>query len=536
MADEGSLLEWMQQAAAETETWRQPLIAIDGPAAFDVLVSEASRIAAQDPGDGLLLIVDGESAAFYDDLDSARAVASAVWVMGAPPAHWSGHNLHAGPANRDGDQFIVFLSSTQSIALIGGEWHVAASNGFTAGWTAVRGQVHGLARRLLAGLAGEDAVHNGAPDRPDHALVAMARLASVQTALLTTSARACRLDDNDLLFVLDILKAISAKRRSHDILFVFVEQIARVIAADRCSVVRIWDTAEPVGHVLASHEDARVEDLVLDLARYPELLRSMHRQETVVIDDVMTSGLTEEFRAELAKAGIEGLLVVPIVLHDENVGTLLLRAARRTGGFSAREVNFCEIVAEAASNALERAHLFDRIQEQNQRLEHLATTDGLTGIHNHRFFTQRLEEEFVRAQRYNTALSCLLFDIDDFKKINDTFGHLVGDEVLRELAARVKGTMRQNDVFARYGGEEFGVILPHSGEEGSVHKAEAIREIVCAEPFAHLPPDYRVTISVGIGVYNREYASTFQHLLRLADDSLYDAKRSGKNRVVARSA
>lgn len=535
MAEEGSLLEWAQQAAAETETWRQPLIAIDGPAVFDALVHEASRIATQDPGEDLILAVDGESAAFYDELDSVRAVARAVWVIGEPPARWAGPALHAA-SGREGDRFVVMLSSTQSIALIGGEWADAAANEFAAGWTAVRGQVCGLARRLLAGSPGEASVPDGSPDRPDRALVAMARLASAQSALLTTSARACRLDDNDLLFVLDILKAISAKRRSHDILFVFVEQIARVIAADRCSVVRIWDTAEPAGHVLASHEDARIEDLVLDLARYPELLRAVHRQETVVIDDVLTSGLTEEFRAELAKAGIKGLLVVPIVLHDENVGTLLLRAARRSGGFSPREVNFCEIVAEAASNALERAHLFDRIQEANQRLEHLATTDGLTGVHNHRFFTQRLEEEFVRAQRYNTPLSCLLFDIDDFKRINDTFGHLVGDEVLRELAGRVKGTTRQNDVFARYGGEEFAVILPHSGEEGSIHKAEAIREIVCSEPFAHLPADYPVTISVGIGVYNRETTSTYQHILRLADDSLYEAKRTGKNRVVARSA
>src|SRR5690606_13807358 len=118
----------------------------------------------------------------------------------------------------------------------------------------------------------------------------------------------------------------------------------------------------------------------------------------------------------------------------------------------AREISFFEIVAEAAANALERAQLFESIQVANERLEQLAITDGLTGLYNHRHFRDRLESEFQRALRYKLPLSLLLFDVDDFKQLNDTFGHLQGDHILRELAQRTLTSVRHSDFVSRYGG------------------------------------------------------------------------------------
>jgi predicted signal transduction protein with EAL and GGDEF domain len=129
-------------------------------------------------------------------------------------------------------------------------------------------------------------------------------------------------------------------------------------------------------------------------------------------------------------------MVIPIVLFDPNVGSLFLRVTRRRRAFTLREVGFCEIVAEAAGNALERAQLFERIQRANERLEHLAITDALTGLYNRRHFHQRLQEEYQRSKRYELPLACLMFDIDDFKKINDTHGHLQGDRYMRPVRRR----------------------------------------------------------------------------------------------------
>ena len=266
-----------------------------------------------------------------------------------------------------------------------------------------------------------------------------------------------RLNRDDLFSVLEILKAISSRRRAHDVLFVFVEQIARVIETNRCSIVQVWG-GERKGRVQASHEDETVSDLVIDLEKYPEILHAMETRQKVVINDVARHRLTRQYARQLSEAGIRVLMVIPIVLFDPNVGSLFLRVTRRRGSFALREIGFCEIVAEAAGNALERAQLFERIQRANERLERLAVTDALTGLHNRRHFHQRLQEEYQRSKRYALPLACVMFDIDDFKKINDNYGHLAGDHTLKSMALLLKKTFRSSDIISRFGGDEFAVF------------------------------------------------------------------------------
>jgi two-component system cell cycle response regulator len=188
-------------------------------------------------------------------------------------------------------------------------------------------------------------------------------------------------------------------------------------------------------------------------------------------------------------------------------------------------------VAEAASNALERAHLFEQVQRANQQLERLAITDGLTRLYNHRYFMQRLEEEFHRAVRYRLPLSCILFDVDDFKRINDTFGHLKGDQVLREIADRTSRCVRRTDLLARYGGEEFVVLLPQTDLEGARIEADRLREHISDKPYAGLPSDWRITVSIGVSTLRHEYMRLAEDILRAADLALYHSKTTGKDRV-----
>jgi diguanylate cyclase (GGDEF)-like protein len=293
----------------------------------------------------------------------------------------------------------------------------------------------------------------------------------------------------------------------------------------------VWGGDE-VGHVLASHEDKKVTDLPIELSKYPEIQRSLDESQKIVIGDVSKDPLTQPFLAPLTAANISSIVVIPIVLFDETIGSLLLRAARGENPFTSREISFCEIVAEAAANALERAHLFESIQKANEGLEFLAVTDGLTGLYNHRYFRERLADEFERAMRYKVPLACLILDVDNFKRINDTFGHLRGDAVLKEIAARVTRSVRKPDIIARYGGEEVVVIMPQTGAEGAMAQAERIRRKIGEVPFGDNGNAIRVTVSVGVGVLQHNMMQDCEALIREADSALYQAKAAGKNKVV----
>lgn len=534
-----SLFDRARKAADRTDL----LIPVDDLTVFCMLASEAAQLAANDPADGLLLITDGYTADRVKRVEAARSVAERVLVFGERPTGWlEAPSLSVCPtagACLPSDRFLILFSSRMNLALVGEANEPAGTEGeaeFRGCWTAARPQVKHLAETLLRSAEGITLPvfalldPNAAERMQAHSLRLTALLAEHLTSLRHSTA----MDKHDLVSVLEILKAISAKRRSHDVLFVFVEQIARVIGATRCSVVRVWGS-EDNGHVLASHEDESVSDLVIGLDRYPELRRAMETHKKVLVNDTLHHPLTRGFAAELNRAGIRSLVVIPIVLFDANVGSLFLRAARGHKPFSPREISFCEIVAEAASNALERAHLFESIQRANERLERLAITDGLTGLYNHRHFRERLEDEFERAKRYALPLSCLLLDIDNFKQINDTLGHLQGDAVLREMASRILKTTRKIDVAARYGGEEFVILMPQTDREGARSQGQRLLEDL-RRPYKGLPKDRNVTVSIGIAVQEHGVMKDPDAMLRTADSALYEAKKQGKNRAVVGTA
>jgi diguanylate cyclase (GGDEF)-like protein len=163
-------------------------------------------------------------------------------------------------------------------------------------------------------------------------------------------------------------------------------------------------------------------------------------------------------------------------------------------------------------------------------METLATTDGLTGLNNHRTFQERLTEELERVKRTRAPLSILLTDIDFFKKFNDTYGHPVGDMVLREVAVCIRNTVRLTDFPARYGGEEFAVILPETDERGAFVIAERIRQAVEANIVDSGADKLRVTISIGCATIP-VHCMTQTEVIDCADKALYASKRAGRNRV-----
>jgi diguanylate cyclase (GGDEF)-like protein len=170
------------------------------------------------------------------------------------------------------------------------------------------------------------------------------------------------------------------------------------------------------------------------------------------------------------------------------------------------------------------------LEEANDQLRNLAVTDELTGLRNRRAFEERLVMEFSMARRRKRELAVLLLDADDFKAINDRWGHAAGDEVLRRLGMILRTTVRLPDLPARYGGEEFAVLLPECGEEGAMGLARRIMQRVATEDWDNEP----LTISIGMAAMNESLENGFQ-LVELADDALYAAKRAGKNRAIVHS-
>jgi diguanylate cyclase (GGDEF)-like protein/PAS domain S-box-containing protein len=244
--------------------------------------------------------------------------------------------------------------------------------------------------------------------------------------------------------------------------------------------------------------------------------RNLMKSERAHDLTVMAGGQMVEIEEQFRKADgtIAALRSFKFPCHDSAGNVLLAGVA----------VDVSEEVAHKAE--LERYHR--ELEEANDRLRKLAVTDELTGLRNRRAFEERLVMEFSMARRRKRQLSVLLIDVDDFKKINDQWGHAAGDEVLRRLGMILRTTVRLPDLPARYGGEEFVVLLPESGEQSALGLARRVMARVATEQWENTS----LTISIGMASMNDSVVNGFQ-LVEMADEALYAAKRAGKNRVVA---
>jgi diguanylate cyclase (GGDEF)-like protein len=219
-------------------------------------------------------------------------------------------------------------------------------------------------------------------------------------------------------------------------------------------------------------------------------------------------------------------VVIPLSITGKPMG--LMRIARNIGKnknvpFEANHTQILSMVTTPLCLALRNAQMY-------QRLHDLAATDELTHVLNRRSFQHVLEREFRRSVRLRTSLALLVIDLDSFKAVNDFFGHLTGDVILREIAGLLKQSVREIDILARYGGEEFVVILPE-GEKDACLVAERIRSVVEAHSFNKNKSPIRLTVSIGIAAVPSSKAESPEDLFRLADSAVYLAKDRGRNRV-----
>lgn len=216
----------------------------------------------------------------------------------------------------------------------------------------------------------------------------------------------------------------------------------------------------------------------------------------------------------------ESRMSIPLISFGQTLGVLTLHSSQ-PHAFRENELQSLESVADICANSIQNAHYVDRVKQ-------LAYLDGLTGIFNRRFFELRIMEEIERARRYGTGMAVIMADIDQFKRLNDEFGHLLGDEVLRQVSSLFHQQLRKIDVVCRYGGEEFAILLTQTNAQQALAIAEKLRRLVEGWQFPGVPRT--VTISAGVAAFPAHGRSR-DEMIRAADNGLYAAKQAGRNRV-----
>ena len=213
---------------------------------------------------------------------------------------------------------------------------------------------------------------------------------------------------------------------------------------------------------------------------------------------------------------VDSIACIPASVYGEVIGVINLTNKQDPSGFTDEDIKLLEAVADQAAVAIDKAQLWD-----------MAFTDSLTGLYDRRYFKVKLHEEFQRARRYNRPFSIVMADLDNFKDINDTYGHVEGDHTLKAVAALLKAQIRKVDIIARYGGDEFVMFFPEKEKQAARQLSERLKEQFSRETFVN---GSAVSISFGIASYPED-GSNVEDLIDKADQAMYHAKQKGKNRI-----
>lgn len=365
-----------------------------------------------------------------------------------------------------------------------------------------------------------------------------ALLRSTRSALQRTEEQLVRAqqDADSRRKLVDILHEVTGDLSVSELFHLLVRRAARALSVSHCSVVlaRPGDTQ---ANVVAAFENPGLQQLTVQLERYPELKAALDSGQPVLVEDLDTHPLYEGVRHVWGIEGIEvpirSVIALPFSVDRGQYGVFLVRRTRDQERFGPPDLEFAQAVITAAVAVIQRAQMVESTMADNARLEQLAQTDPLTQLLNRRALTERITAEMERALRYDSTLALLMIDLDHFKRVNDTYGHLVGDDVLRDVGQLLGDTIRTSDIVARYGGEEFLVLLPETDDAGAEAFAERIRDAIAQHLFTSdsVAESLRLTASVGVAVYPAARIESVEDLFARADAALYRAKADGRNRV-----
>lgn len=329
---------------------------------------------------------------------------------------------------------------------------------------------------------------------------------------------------HDILDLYEVTKKMSASLDMEEMLRIFREAVSKISKFVTAKVILIDESQEaPVARITYEiHNPSAKKPSSADVnsgppGRFDQLLAESISSRKEVIYLKSPVDRNHPFREHLGN-GERSFIALPLLSEGIPIGILTIE------GIDEEHTESFSILAEQLSLELKKISLYERVQS-------LAITDGLTGIYVRRHFLERYAEDFARSRRHGLKLSVLMIDLDHFKQCNDTYGHLVGDIVLKEIAKIMKDFVRQVDLIGRYGGEEFVLALPDTDRNSAIAVAERIRQEVERHKFRAYDETISITISTGVATYP-DNGDDVQVLIDKADQALYKAKEEGRNRVV----
>jgi diguanylate cyclase (GGDEF)-like protein len=323
---------------------------------------------------------------------------------------------------------------------------------------------------------------------------------------------------SELRRLLDMSSQLSASLDPRQVANIIARHLALAMGVEECAI-SYWDRASRHVLSLGYYPEPLEGELepYFEVAGFPQTLRALEEQVAVVIDAEDPAADSAEV-ALLAPAGNRTLIMMPLVAKGQSIGLVELLSSRVIEP-DAERLELARTMANEAAMALENARLYEEARA-------LADRDPLTGFYNHRYLHERFGEEIVRAQRSQQPLSVLMLDLDDFKLVNDTFGHLFGDQVLAWTAEVIRSTLRASDVPARYGGDEFAILLPDTPFDAAGIAAERIRRAFAEVAFdGGSRRSVAVGLAIGVATFPDDGRTT-RELISTADSGLYREKRS----------
>ena len=368
-------------------------------------------------------------------------------------------------------------------------------------------------------------------------LRAAAELSTARTGLKEARGEAERARDSSASNrrLAEVLRDVADELSASEIYRVLARRVGRALGVRHCAVILAngEDTAT-TATVAAALEEPGMTETTIQLIDYPEIARALETKRPVLVVDASADPIFADIRRRAAADGrafrLRSVIALPFAM-DESSGALFIRTEPDDRELTVDDVEFADLVLHAAVAAIRRGLALESSRADNRRLAELATTDPLTRVLNRRSLADRLGVEMDRARRFHAELSVLLVDVDYFKQVNDTAGHLTGDEVLRQIAGLLGDAVRSVDIVARYGGEEFVLILPETGLQGATVFGERLCDRIAAHAFGVASRNIRLTVSVGLATFPSPQIASADDFLARADEALYCAKADGRNQV-----
>lgn len=329
--------------------------------------------------------------------------------------------------------------------------------------------------------------------------------------------------NSKLLSLIRISSIIISSLDIKEVLKSILEQTKILMSCKKSSVLLVNENTNQLYFEYLANEEEREILKDIRLNKGEGIAGSVWEMgRSVLVEDAGKDNRFSNKADQKLSSKTESLIASPLIVNGNVIGVMEAMNKKDGLSFNEGDLQIFETLANHASLAIYNARLYE-----------MAITDGMTKLFIHKYFQGRINEEFKRAERYNRDLSLIMIDLDHFKKINDKYGHLFGDEVLIKTANEIKANCRASDLPSRYGGEEFAIILPETDMKASLALAERLRKKISRFNLEYSNATVKYTLSAGVSSIKENKPADVKDFIEMADKALYNSKKNGRNQVMA---